>query len=131
MNGKLTQMLKMGAVLGCAVGLLMPAFSAEAATIRVKCEQRADRSKTSVDGNELVPGMYSARVISGTNQATSAARQAVGDEASFDFDSNANDVAASATAIPANFIQANQVTGQILNSGGNVVVEALAVCRAQ
>ncbi len=122
------QMLKVGVILGCAAGVLMSAYAAEAATIRVKCEQRADRSRASVDGNDLAPGTYAGRVISGSNQATSAAKQTVGDEVEFDFDSNPNDVAAGATEIPANFIQNNQVTGQILDSAGSVVIEALAVC---
>jgi len=100
------------------------------ATVIVKCEQRAGRSKISVDGHGLAVGSYQARATSGTNTATAPARTTIGDEAQFDFDSDGGDVAAGATAIAPAFIQGTppQVTGAILTIGGSVVVEATANC---
>jgi hypothetical protein len=100
------------------------------ATVLVKCEVRAGRSKISVDGNDLAAGSYQAEAASGANTATAPAHQTVGDEVEFDFDSNGGDIAAGATAIGAAFIQGTppQVTGRILTLGGAVVVEATANC---
>jgi hypothetical protein len=100
------------------------------ATVIVKCEQRADRSKISVDGTGLAVGSYQARATSGGNTATAPARPTIGDEAQFDFDSDGGDIAAGATAIAATFIQGTppQVTGAILTVGGSVVVEATVDC---
>jgi hypothetical protein len=100
------------------------------ATVRITCERRANRSKISVDGRGLPAGSYSARVVSGANEAVSAVRAAVGDEAEFDFDSDRGDIAASATAIIATFLQGTppQATGQIRDAQGNLVAEMLATC---
>jgi hypothetical protein len=97
-------------------------------SVRVRCEQRSDRSKVSVDGNDLRAGSYSARVISGANAASSGLQATVGDEVEFDFDSEPDDIAAGATAIGSDFIQGGQVTGQILDAGGAVVVESTVPC---
>ena len=119
--------VKLATGVGCVTFLL--AAHADAANVRVRCEKRGTaRSKISVDGNDLLPGSYRARVTSGANSATSGAQQAVGDQAEFDFDSDAGDIAAGATPIPANFIQGNQVTGQILNAANAVVAQASATC---
>lgn len=100
------------------------------ATVLVKCEVRADRSKISIDGNGLATGSYAAVATSGANTANAPARQTVGDEAEFDFDSDGGDIAAGATAIAADFIQGTppQVTGAIVTLGGNVVVSATVDC---
>ena len=100
------------------------------ATVIVKCELRADRSKISVDGNGLASGSYQASVVSGANTATAPAHQTIGDEAEFDFDSDGGDIAAGATAIAADFIQGTppQVTGAILTLGGGTVVQATVDC---
>lgn len=114
-----------------AVALLALVFEADAASVRVRCESRADRSKISVDGRDLVDGVYSAHVISGSNEADSAnAIMAVGGQAEFDFDSDPANIAAGATPIAPDFIQGN-VTGQILDDTGFVVTEATAVCRVR
>ncbi len=112
--------------------------STSAATARVRCEVRSDgpRSKISVDGRNLSPagGRYFARVQSGANSAEAPRQTAVGDEAEFDFDSNPNDVAAGATAIPADFIQVvegDDVTAQVLDDSGTVVASGAADCRAR
>lgn len=92
--------------------------------ISVSCEKRSNRSSISVDGRNLRSGSYTARVTSGANVKTSSARRTVGDEVEFDFDSNRNDIAAGATAIPANFILVSatpDVRGEILNAAGAVV----------
>jgi hypothetical protein len=97
-------------------------------SVRVRCERRSDRSKVSVDGNDLRAGSYSARVISGANAASSGLQATVGDEVEFDFDSAPDDIAAGATAIAPDFIQGGQVTGQILDAGGAVVAESTVPC---
>jgi hypothetical protein len=99
--------------------------------IRVQCEQRNGRSKVSVDGNNLRPGTYQARIFSAPNSAAAAAKPSVGDEVEFDFDSNANDVAAGATSIPATFIQNGRVQGDLLDASGAVVATATSNCSAQ
>jgi hypothetical protein len=101
-----------------------------AATVLVTCERRADRSRASVNGNNLASGTYRARITSGANTATTGLAPAVGDEVQFDFDSDPTDIAAGATAIGAGFIQGTppQVTGEILDAGGAVVVSATATC---
>jgi hypothetical protein len=100
------------------------------ATVIVKCELRADRSRISVDGNGLASGSYQASATSGANAATAPAHQTIGDEVEFDFDSDGGDIAAGATAIAADFIQGTppQVTGTILTLGGGVVVQATVDC---
>ena len=99
-------------------------------TARVRCERRSNRSKISVDGNNLAAGSYQARVTSGGNTATAPGQSTVGDEVEFDFDSESDDIAAGATAISASFIQGTppQVTGQILDGTGAVVTEATVTC---
>ena len=100
------------------------------ATVLVKCEVRSDRSKISIDGNGLATGSYQAVATSGANSATAPAHQTIGDEVEFDFDSNAADIAAGATAIASDFIQVAQpqVTGAILTLGGGTVVQATVDC---
>ena len=130
----------MRAIVSTAVGCLVAslafaAFDASAATptIRVQCEQRGvQRAKISVDGDNLSPiaGQYRAQVVlvSGLGSATSAGAPLVGDEVEFDFDSNAGDIAAGATAIPKNFIDGN-VTGKILAPNGATVISDTVACR--
>lgn len=102
-----------------------------AAVARVRCERSADRARASVDGNNLPAGTYAARLVSGTNTATSGLAPTVGDEVEFDFDSAPDDIAAGATAIAADFIQGTpaQVTGEILDGAENVVASATVLCR--
>jgi len=101
------------------------------ASVRVTCEQRATRSKVSVDGSGLAAGSYSARVVSGANVATTGAQAATAGQAEFDFDSDGGDVAAGATPIAAAFLQGTppQVLGQILDAQGGLVAESLTTCR--
>ena len=128
---------KLGTAVTTVVALLLGMFvTADAANVRVRCEKRADRSKISVDGNDLVAaqGPFTATATSGTNpvnSATAGPKAAIGDEAEFDFDSNANDVAAGATRISASFIQGNTVLGEIINAQNTVVASATVSCRVK
>jgi hypothetical protein len=103
------------------------------AIARVTCELRSDRSRASVNGQNLTTGSYSARISSGASSATSALAPTVGDEVEFDFDSEPDDIAAGATAIASNFIEGTTpaVTGEILGEGGAVVASATATCRVR
>ncbi len=100
------------------------------ATVTVTCEVRANRSKISVDGNDLAIGSYQATVSSGANTATAPAHPTIGDEVEFDFDSDSGDIAAGATAIAPTFIQGTppQVTGAILTLGGGLIAQGTADC---
>jgi len=102
------------------------------ARLRLRCELRTrGRSRISVDGNNLVSGLYTAVVTSGANSATAGPRATVGDEVEFDFDSDPRDIAAGATAISADFIQAGStphVTAMILDPQGQTIVTAGGDC---
>src|SRR6185503_21390296 len=102
-------------------------------TIVVTCERRADRSRASVNGNDLATGSYKARLTSGANIAVSGLTATIGDEVELDFDSEPDDIAAGATAIAADFLQGTppQATGEILDSADQVVVSATVVCDEQ
>jgi hypothetical protein len=102
--------------------------------ISVSCEKRSSSYRVSVDGRNLPSGSYTARITSGANSKTSPARRTVGDEVEFDFDSNRNDIAEGATAIPASFIQVSatpDVRGEILNASGAVVRSLGVNCRVR
>jgi hypothetical protein len=101
------------------------------AIARVTCELRSDRSRASVNGQNLAAGSYSARITSGANLATSGTEATIGDEVEFDFDSDPDDIAAGATAIASDFIvgATPAVTGEILGAGDAVVARATATCR--
>lgn len=100
-------------------------------TLRLRCEKRSARSKISVDGNNLAPGTYSARVTSGGASVMANAQATIGDEVEFDFDSDPGDIAAGATAIAADFIDASAspaVMAEILDANGSAVVSASGDC---
>ena len=121
------------ALLGLCATSLVLALPAQAATVRVKCEVRADRSVASVDGAGLAAGAaYTAVLSSGSQSATSAAQAAKATgEAEFDFSSRRRDIAAGATAIAADFIVGNQVTGRLVDAQGNTVASASRSCRVR
>jgi hypothetical protein len=107
--------------------------SSDAGSLRVRCEGQSNRSKISVDGNNLTPrnGSFSARVQAAGGTFASGTKSGLGDEAEFDFDSNPNDIAAGAVPIPANFIAARsgpEVIGEILDSEGRVIASQGAEC---
>ena len=87
--------------------------------IRLRCEVRSNRSKISLDANNVAPGRYSAKVVSQGQVATSGQLATVGDEVEFDFDSERDDIAAGAVAIPSSFIQGATVTGELLDQNGD------------
>ncbi len=121
-------------ILGLTAAFFATVVTADAQTIRVKCEKRSDRSKASVDGNNLDVGgnfMFMGQIMSGSNTATSPVQAAVGDEAEFDFDSDPDDVAEGATDIAPNFIQNDQVTGKILDATGATVIMDTVNCRVK
>ena len=113
----------------CGVFLVASLPDADAATIRVRCEKRADRSKVSVDGNEFASGRYKAKISSGPNRRSSPFARTVGDEVEFDFDSEPDNIADGATEIKPNFIRKNKVRGKIVNSRGNTVISDTVKCR--
>lgn len=117
------------ALLGALSSLTALAFEAQAADVRVRCETRSDRSRGSVDGNNLRPGDYYAVFSSGANSAQSPVERSQGDEAEFDFDSNPRDIRQGATAIARNFIVNNQATGTIFDAAGNQVATRTVNCR--
>jgi hypothetical protein len=104
----------------------------------VKCEKtvppRPLTSQISVDGKNLTPGKYRARVTSppGSNPIRARARVTVGDEVEFDFDS---EVDPGETPIPANYIQIVQggpdVQGEILSEAGAVVASQSVDCQVK
>jgi hypothetical protein len=111
---------------------MLASWSATAGDVRVTCEKRANRSKVSVDGSSLNGGMYRAVTKSGDRTRRSDLQQAIGDEAQFDFDSNQNDIADGATAIPANFIVNGRAKGWIVNANGvRVTPIKEAICRVR
>lgn len=118
---------------GLVLALLATSGLANAQSARVKCEVRDDRSKISVDGRDLAPagGDFKAAVESGANLQMSGVETAIGDEAEFDFDSDADDVADGATQIGADFIQGTPalVTGTIRTANGAFVAAATVQCR--
>lgn len=121
--------------LAAVAALTVLSVQAQAATIRVQCEKRGDRSVVSVDGKNLVRGSYTAQALSGGSTAAAPARATVGDEVEFDFSSQPNDIAAGATAIATTFIVvsngAASVTGKILNAAGETVISDTVACRVR
>lgn len=123
--------LKYGATLCAFASLALVGFDAAAATIRVTCEVRADRSKISVDANDLAAGSYSTEVLSGSNMSKSPPQRAVGGEIEADYDSNPADIAAGAVAIQREFIVGGKVTGKVVNGSGNTVISDTVNCRVR
>ena len=117
------------AALAAFSALSVVAFDAAAVTLRVKCETRSDRSRGSVDGQDLPSGNYSAVFSSGGNSAQSPLEHTVGDEVEFDFDSNKRDIKQGATPIAKNFIVGGTATGSLLNANGQVVATKTVTCR--
>jgi hypothetical protein len=111
--------------------LLALSTVAQAQSIRVKCEKRADRSTASIDGTNLIPGTYSSVLTSGPNTAQAPARATVGDEVGFDFSSQQRDIRRGATPLSTTFITGGQATGTLLDANGQVVATQTARCRVR
>ena len=112
--------------------LTLASFAAQAADVSVTCEKRSNRSKASIDGNNLAAGSYRAVLQSGSSTASSNYESADGDEAEFDFDSNPADVAVGAIRIAPTFIVDGRARGYIVNSSGQRVTPIVtAICRVR
>lgn len=117
---------------GLLAALTTLSFAASAADVRVSCERRTNRSKVSVDGNNLAAGSYKAVVRSGTNSVGSNFATADGDEAEFDFDSSRADIAEGATPIAAGFIVDGRVRAWLVNASNQRVTPVVeAICRVR
>lgn len=117
---------------GLLAALTTLSFAASAADLTVSCEKRSNRSKVSVDGNNLAAGSYKAVVRSGTNSAASNFAAADGDEAAFDFDSNRADIAEGATPIATTFIVDGRVRAWLVNASNQRVTAVVeATCRVR
>jgi len=112
--------------------LTLASISARAGDVQVSCEKRSNRSRASVDGNNLATGSYRAVLKSGDKTARSPFAQAIGDEVEFDFDSNPNDVAEGATPISSSFIVDGRVRGYLVNENNQRVTPIItAICRVR
>lgn len=112
--------------------LALTSVAVQAADVSMTCEKRSNRSKASIDGNNLAPGSYRAVLQSGSSTVTTNFESADGDEAEFDFDSSANDIALGATRIPANFITDGRARGYIVNVNGlRVTPIVTTICRVR
>ena len=114
---KLTKYLS--SALLCALiagGFMAMAVDASAAEIRVRCESRdGDRSKASIDGNDLVAGAtYTVSLSSGGNSDAVIVTADVAGEVDADWDSNAEEVGDSPIAV--DFI-GDSATGTITGNG--------------
>lgn len=119
-----------------SLGLMLLSTAANAAELRVRCEQRSvpSRAKISVDAKNLTQAnaMYSVRVISGSNQSTHVPLTAIGDEVEFDFDSNPADIAAGAQSISSGFIVGGAVQAALFDATGQMVAGPIsAACRVR
>jgi hypothetical protein len=97
------------------------------ANIKVKCEIRSDRSRISVDGNNLIMGKYYVTVKSTNNSATTSLKSTIGDEVEFDFDSAPDDIATGDIAISADFLD-TEVSAVIFDASGIEVVKGSSTC---
>ena len=121
-------------VVGSIAALTSVAVDAGAESARVRCRVKAARTQISVDGRGLAAGKYTATVNSSTDAGgvvTSATAIKVvppANEAEFDFDSKAADIAAGATALPRNFVTLpGSVSWQVLK-GGAVILAGQQAC---
>jgi hypothetical protein len=123
-------MKQIGLTIFGVTGLLaVTALTVEAArpVIRVRCETRPNRSKISVDLNNVPSGTYTANVTSAGNNVSSTL-QSVGDEVEFDFDSDSEDIADGAAAISGAFIVNRAITVQVI---GPANLSKTAKCAAK
>lgn len=97
------------------------------ASIEISCEIRSDRSKISVKGRDLISGDYFAVVNSGGQEVQSSIKHTRLNEVEFDFDSEADDIAAGATSIAIDFINTH-VEAAIFDEQNNFVQQSSAAC---
>lgn len=119
---------------GSIAALTSLAIDAGAESARVRCRVKGARTQISVDGRGLPAGTYSATVNSSTDTGgvvTSAAVIQVvppANEAEFDFDSKAKDIAAGATALPRSFVTLPGSVSWQLQKGGAVILSGQQAC---
>ena len=112
--------------------MTLVSFAASAADVQVTCEKRSNRSRASVDGENLKRGSYRAVLTSGTKVSRSDYAPTIGDEVQFDFDSNPNDIADGATPIAPGFIVDGRVRGYLVNESNQRVTPIVtAICRVR
>jgi hypothetical protein len=112
--------------------MALVSVAASAADVQVTCEKRSNRSRASVDGENLKRGSYRAVLTSGTKVSRSAYAPTIGDEVQFDFDSNPNDIADGATPIAPGFIVDGRVRGYLVNESNQRVTPIVtAICRVR
>jgi len=107
------------------------AATAQAQSLRVRCETRADRSTASVDGMDVPTGAYTAVLMSGSGRVVSSTENTVANEVEIDFSSQRRDIRKGATAIPANFIVGGAVTAELHDAAGATVLTGKANCRVR
>jgi hypothetical protein len=97
---------------------------------RLRCEVRSDRSRITIEVDQLRDGVYAARVSSGDNVAVSLPRQ-VDTETEFRFDSRLSDILGGATPIAPSFLRGDppRARGEILDGLGRVVASDSEECR--
>jgi len=121
------------AIMGGVSLLLAEAASANAAaaTLRVRCEVRSNRSKISVDGKRIKSTGSVTAVVTNTDglSVTAPAKPIVLKQVEFDFDSDSGDIADGATPISPDFIDRNNphVTASIPALG----LSKTATCRVK
>jgi hypothetical protein len=120
-----------------SIAVLAMAVDAGAESARVRCRVKGARTQVSVDGRGLGAGRYTATLDSSTDAGgvvTSATAIRVvppANEAEFDFDSKANDIAAGATALPRHFVTVpGSVNWQLLRNGA-AILAGTQVCVAK
>jgi hypothetical protein len=112
--------------------MALVSVAASEADVLVRCEKRSNRSRASVDGENLKRGSYRAVLTSGTKVSRSAYAPTIGDEVQFDFDSNPNDIADGATPIAPGFIVDGRVRGYLVNESNQRVTPIVtAICRVR
>ena len=101
------------------------------AAVDTSCEVRSNRSKVSVDGSRLGPGLYRASIQSPNGSAgrvfSRNLLRPVRGEVEFDFDSNSKDVVKGATKIAPKYIKNNRVVGTLWKLNANKLLSYVGV----
>jgi hypothetical protein len=133
MKGHSMRAVSTAMAVGAMVTLLAMPFDADAASARVKCRVKGDRTQISVDGRSLPAGTYTASVDSTTDGAgavpsNNSVTLPPGNEAEFDFDSDAGDIAEGATPLPAGFATVGGSIVWTIQQGGLAFLSGTQAC---
>lgn len=123
-------------------GFMVVCAQASAQSVSVTCKTGNNRSSAEVEAFDLVPGWYSAVLVSakGANQVQSDREYAERDDdddgprdedVDFEFDSKASEVRDGDTRIAPDFIVNNRVTAVLLDSSGTEVARTTQKCKAR